>query len=176
MWEESPIPDGGPHPVPALWCILVELEGLPTLGKVVALITCVCLMTQSMGWHTELEYRVTVLWMEQNINTLCLRRHDRNVPCAVCYVRNRTTSIMVPAKMNCHSGWTREYYGYLISAYIGDHYRTQFICMDSDMEAIPGLLADTNGALFYHAEATCNGLSCGPYNTEKELNCVVCTK
>ena len=44
------------------------------------------------------------------------------------------------------------------------------------MEAIPGLLADTNGALFYHAEATCNGLSCGPYNTEKELNCVVCTK
>ena len=44
------------------------------------------------------------------------------------------------------------------------------------MEAIPGIPANTDGALFYHAEATCNGLSCGPYNTEKELNCVVCTK
>ena len=103
-------------------------------------------------------------------------RHERNVPCAVCYVQNRTTSIMIPAKMNCTSGWTREYYGYLMSAYVDTHYRTQFICMDRNMEAIPGLSANTNGALFYHAEATCNGLSCGPYNTEKELNCVVCTK
>ena len=102
--------------------------------------------------------------------------HDRNVPCAVCYVQNRTTSIMIPAKMNCHSGWTREYYGYLMSDYVVTHYRTQFICMDRNMEAIPGLQANTNGALFYHAEATCNGLSCGPYNTEKELSCVVCTK
>ena len=102
-------------------------------------------------------------------------RYNRNVPCAVCYVQNRTTSIMIPAKMNCTSGWTREYYGYLMSAHNIDH-RTQFICLDSNMEAIPGLLNSTNGALFYHAEATCNGLSCGPYNTEKELNCVVCTK
>ena len=110
-------------------------------------------------------------------------RQDHNVPCAVCYVQNRTTSIMIPAKMNCHSGWTREYYGYLMSTYSPNtshggnyHYRTQFICMDSNMEAIPGLQANTHGAVFYHAEATCNGLSCGPYNTEKELNCVVCTK
>ena len=82
---------------------------------------------------------------------------------------------MIPAKMNCPNGWTREYYGYLMSDASG-HSRTQFICMDRNMEAIPGLLADTDGALFYHAEATCNGLSCGHYNTEKELNCVVCTK
>ena len=33
--------------------------------------------------------------------------HNRNVPCAVCYVQNRTTSIMIPAKMNCPSGWIR---------------------------------------------------------------------
>ena len=109
--------------------------------------------------------------------------HDRNVPCAVCYVQNRTTSIMIPAKMNCTSGWTREYYGYLMSAYSPNipyrgnyHYRTQFICMDSNMAAIPESLANTDGALFHHAEATCNGLSCESYNTEKELNCVVCTK
>ena len=102
--------------------------------------------------------------------------NDLNVPCAVCYVQNRTTSIMVPAKMNCHSGWTRNTLPHVRS--INRHYHTQFICMYCNMEAIPGLLANTNtdSALFYHAEATCNGLSCGHYNTEKELNCVVCTK
>ena len=63
----------GSHPVPALWCILVELEGLTMISKVVALTTCACLMTQSMGWHTELEYRVAVQWVEQNTkNHLCL--------------------------------------------------------------------------------------------------------
>ena len=103
-------------------------------------------------------------------------RYNHNVPCAVCYVQNRTTSIMIPAKMTCHSGWTREYYGYLMSTKVVNHYRTQFICMDSNMEAIPGTQANTNGAVFYHTEATCNGLSCATYNTEKELNCVVCTK
>ena len=83
---------------------------------------------------------------------------------------------MVPAKINCPNGWTREYYGYLMSAHVLHGHHPQFICMDSNMEAIPGLPANTNGAVFYHAEATCNGLLCGPYNTEKELSCVVCTK
>ena len=48
--------------------------------------------------------------------------------------------------------------------------------MDHSMEAIPGMTGNTDGALFHHAEATCNGLSCTKYSTEKELNCVVCTK
>ena len=54
----------GPHPVPALWSTLAELGEITGIFKVVALTTCVCLMTQSMGWHTELEYRDTVLCME----------------------------------------------------------------------------------------------------------------
>ena len=86
MWEESPIPDGGPYPVPALWCILVELEELTGIFKVVALTTCACLMTQSMDCHTELECRDTVLCMEQNMNThLCLViRTEMFLCCLLC--------------------------------------------------------------------------------------------
>ncbi len=106
---------------------------------------------------------------------LASNKHDRNVPCAVCYVSNRTASVMIPARMNCYGNWTREYYGYLMAEYTG-HRRTEFVCMDHSMETLPGMTANTNGVLFHHAEATCNGLSCSKYNTEKELNCVVCTK
>ena len=44
-------------------------------------------------------------------------RHNHDVPCAVCYVTQRSTVNMVPAKYTCPSGWTREYYGYLMSEY-----------------------------------------------------------
>ncbi len=108
-------------------------------------------------------------------NPLGSNKHDRNVPCAVCCVSNRTALVMIPARMNCYGNWTREYYGYLMAEHRG-HRRTKFICMDHSMEVIPGMTANTNGAIFSHAEATCNGLSCSKYSTEKELNCVVCTK
>ncbi len=106
---------------------------------------------------------------------IATNKHDRNIPCAVCYVSSQTASIMIPAGMNCYGNWTREYYGYLMSDR-NTHRKTQFVCVDHSMEAIPGMSANTNGAMFYHAEATCNGLSCTKYSTEKELHCVVCTK
>ena len=56
--------------------------------------------------------------------------------------------------------------------------RTMFACVDEDQESIPGSQVNTNGALFYHDEASCSdaGLPCPPYNDDQELNCVVCTK
>ena len=103
-------------------------------------------------------------------------RNSGNAECAVCYVPNKMTSIMIPAKYNCPSGWTREYYGYLMSTSVRNHYRTQFVCVDKKMGYVPGSRPDSPAAVFYHAEATCTGLSCPRYNPEKELNCVVCTK
>ena len=37
--------------------------------------------------------------------------HKNNVPCSVCYVNNRPSVIMIPAKRNCVTGWTKEYEG-----------------------------------------------------------------
>ncbi len=54
--------------------------------------------------------------------------------------------------------------------------RTMLECVDRDQESLPGSSPNTNGVLFHHVEAACNGLPCPPYDPHKELNCVVCTK
>ena len=101
--------------------------------------------------------------------------HHHNVPCAVCYVSTRETVLMIPAKTSCPTAWTREYYGYLMTEHYR-HQRSNYECVDEDQESIAGSHANTNGALFYHVEANCNGMPCPPYDNTKELNCVVCTK
>ena len=103
---------------------------------------------------------------------------NHNVPCAVCYASTRVAMLMIPAKTQCPSSWTLEYVGYLMSEYYGSS-RSLFNCVDKDAESIPGITGsqNTNGALFYHVEATCNtGILCPPYDTERELTCAVCTK
>ena len=101
--------------------------------------------------------------------------HDHNVPCAVCSVTTRLQLLMIPAKTSCPTSWTREYYGYLMSQYHSYH-PSLYECVDKVQESVPGSQANTNGALFYHVEASCNGMQCPPYNNYKKLNCVVCTK
>ena len=49
-------------------------------------------------------------------------------------------------------------------------------CVDKDAESVPGSAGGINGATFYHVQVQCNGLLCPPYDKEKELACVVCTK
>jgi hypothetical protein len=100
--------------------------------------------------------------------------HNHNVPCAVCLAATRETVLMLPGKTTCPTSWTREYQGYIM-AERHDHHRSTFECVDRSQASVPGSSANTHGALFYHAEATCNGLPCPPYDTEKELTCAVCT-
>ena len=102
-------------------------------------------------------------------------RNQHNAPCAVCYIPTKHTVIMIPAKTTCHSGWTREYYGYLMAERVG-HQRTMYECVDSAMASISGSQNHIDGGHFYHVEAHCNGMACPPYNNYKELNCVVCSK
>ena len=101
---------------------------------------------------------------------------DYNVPCAVCYVSTRASVLMIPAKTQCPSTWTREYYGYLTAAHV-THYRSSFECVDNSPEAIPGSSSNLNGALFYYISTSCNqGLDCPPYESNRILSCAVCTK
>ena len=85
--------------------------------------------------------------------------------------------IMVPAKTECPSSWTREYYGYL-SAERGDagHYRSSFNCLDVNLETVPGERPNTDGALFAYVTTTCSGLQCPPYVSNQVVTCAVCTK
>ena len=101
---------------------------------------------------------------------------QHNVPCAVCYTSARGTVVMIPAQLTCPSSWTREYYGYLM-ANRNNHYRTMFECIDHSPQTVPGSSAETDGSLFFHTEVKCNyEISCPPYDTQKEVTCVVCTK
>ena len=103
-------------------------------------------------------------------------RYDHDVPCAVCHVSNRTAVYMVPAKYTCPTGWTREYYGYLMAEYTGNnHRRSQFTCVDTALKSV-GSSADHNGLLFYFVEGRCGSLPCPPYDTTREFSCAICTK
>ena len=49
-------------------------------------------------------------------------------------------------------------------------------CVDINPESVPGLNAYIAPTAFFEiVEPLCNGLSCAPYDDEKELTCVVCT-
>ena len=102
-------------------------------------------------------------------------RHD--IPCAVCHTSVRETALMIPAKTQCPPSWTHEYTGYLMAERVHSaHHRSMFECIDKDPESVPGSAARTDPALLTHTEATCGTLPCPPYDPQKELTCVVCTK
>ena len=115
-----------------------------------------------------------------NSNTL-----HQNVPCAVCYASARSSTLMIPAKIQCPPTWTREYYGYLSterakepSRVPSGHYRSSFNCVDVNPEIIENSHNNNDGALFYFALSACNtnGLRCPPYEHGRALSCAVCTK
>ena len=111
----------------------------------------------------------------EQTNALAANSHNTDVPCAVCYVPTRNALYMIPAKYTCPSGWTREYFGYLMSAYY-DHHQSQFSCVDHSLTPVTASSDDHYGFLFYTVEGVCGSLPCPPYNREKELSCAVCTK
>ena len=101
--------------------------------------------------------------------------HDHNVPCAVCYASMRDSVVMIPAKLSCPSGWTKEYYEYLMSENHLHNIAT-FECVDANPESVPGSPSDTQGGILKPVEASCNGMPCPPYHPAKELTCVVRSK
>ena len=57
-----------------------------------------------------------------------------------------------------------------------NYHRTMFECVDHPLQLLPGSEASTNGNLFFYTEVKCNGIACPPYDVQKEVTCVVCTK
>ena len=102
---------------------------------------------------------------------------NHNVPCAVCYVATRNGAVMIPAKTRCPTHWTLEYIGYLMAERHSHAGHSTYECVDKDPESVFGLNAyNTPLAHFYLVVPYCSGLSCAPYDDEKELTCVVCTR
>ena len=99
-----------------------------------------------------------------------------NIPCAVCYTPKRSSTIMIPALINCPKSYTKEYDGFLMSNH-KSFYRTEFVCVDKEMEVARGTHTHTNGAYMNPVEVDCNsGIDCSPYQGDNELTCVVCSR
>lgn len=103
---------------------------------------------------------------------------QQDVPCVFCNVKTRSSTVMVPGKTRCHSGWTLEYTGYLMSGYYSHDAATDYYCIDKDPEVITGggEERNDNGKVLYFVEARCGSLKCPPYVNGRELTCVVCSK
>ena len=104
--------------------------------------------------------------------------HDYNVPCALCEVQGRSSTLMIPGILTCPKGWTKEYQGYLMSSHNGHAANNHYSCMDQDMTYFPGTKANNDGLLFYTIEIENHPSLCPPFVecTGQELSCVVCTK
>ena len=67
---------------------------------------------------------------------------------------------MIPAKT---SGWTKEYYGYLMVEHISRKHCTEFLCIDKDLEPLPGSHQNINAGHFFYVEGYCDSIPCPPY-------------
>ncbi|KAL9974648.1 hypothetical protein ACROYT_G011709 [Oculina patagonica] len=127
------------------------------------------------GWQSR-SYMYGTEYEVSSFNPFKHNLHNHEAPCAVCYGKSRATKLMIPARNDCPSGWTEEYHGYLMAARSSHKHSTNFICVDSDAEFVPGSHADRDGALLYLVEGDCGSLPCLPYVSSRELTCAVCTK
>lgn len=82
---------------------------------------------------------------------------------------------MIPATINCPPRWVREYYGYLMTT-LKTLTMSTFVCVDQNAAPLPGGGDHDIAHDWYLVEALCNVLPCPPYNSYKELTCVVCSK
>ena len=104
--------------------------------------------------------------------------HYKAIPCAVCFSSNRSTKVMIPARIECPASWTREYYGYIMAEAVkhGSRHSTMYECVDHNAETLPDAGATGWPAALYLVEVVCESIACPPYSAEKELTCVMCTK
>lgn len=83
---------------------------------------------------------------------------DDDAPCAVCNVAHTSSVIMIPAKMTCPTGWSKEYAGVLTaSAQSSGHHIGEYLCVDENAEYLGEGTRQQNydGNLFYPVQAAC---------------------
>lgn len=99
-----------------------------------------------------------------------------DVPCAVCRVTTKTSTLMIPGRNICYPGWKLEYTGILTAGYHVHASASEYLCLDADAEAVDHSDDDDNGALFHYVIAQCTSLPCPPYKQNQHIACVMCSK
>ncbi|VDI24092.1 Hypothetical predicted protein [Mytilus galloprovincialis] len=100
---------------------------------------------------------------------------DEDIPCAVCRSKTASTTLMIPGRKSCFSGWSFEYTGLLASGSVF-HGPSSYICIDSHPEYLQAGKENKNGHLFYAVGFKCGSLPCPPYHDDRAAYCVICSK
>ena len=100
--------------------------------------------------------------------------NEQDQPCVVCQTDYSITH-MFPGRGNCFPGWTLQYTGYLMSTRHDHVFNSDFICMDSDPEALAHGGTNDNQGILYLVEGRCGSLPCPPYVDGREIACAVCS-
>ena len=105
-------------------------------------------------------------------------RYHTNLPCALCYTTTKSTSFMLPGRYTCPSGWSSEYTGYIMTEFTGNNRpgRRDTICVDQDAEGASLGIITAHPAMLFLMQTSCIGLDCPPFDSQKPLTCVVCSK
>jgi hypothetical protein len=82
---------------------------------------------------------------------------------------------MIPGRQACYNGWKMEYEGFIASGHV-IYSASNYICIDRNPEYIPSGKAGIDGHLMYMVGIKCGPLPCPPYDNNRKLNCVVCSK
>lgn len=103
---------------------------------------------------------------------------DLAPPCAVCRAIRRTTTVTIPAKPTCPPGWTREYFGYMMSSYFGHAHQADPVCVDHNPDIVAGSQGNQNGILLYFIRVICRAgsIPCGRYKSNLAITCAVCSR
>lgn len=98
------------------------------------------------------------------------------VPCVLCLTRGPAKVMVIPGRTKCYPGWSREYSGYLMTAYKGHKGRSKHVCVDRYAQRAFFVPQNHHQALLHYVEAKCGALPCPPYCDGLELMCVVCSQ
>ena len=88
--------------------------------------------------------------------------YNKDVPCAVCRRRGKSSVLMIPGKQTCYSGWKAEYTGFLMTEH-KNHNNKDYVCVDKDATPVDSDATNSNHALLYAVRTTCGSLRCPPY-------------
>jgi hypothetical protein len=103
------------------------------------------------------------------------RHTDLDPLCAVCRTPYSTT-VMIPGTNTCGAGWLRQYFGFLMAGGYGDAAGSEFICVDHVMASADHSNLDQDGKSLFYTETHCGSLPCTPYEGQRTVLCVVCSK
>ena len=110
--------------------------------------------------------------VEYEIGGVNSHADERNMPCALCKVTGRSTTVMIPSHYECPQDWRREYNGYIMAGHYNQDGSSMYNCIDKNFEQIPGSGSNDNGHRLYTIYAVCgNYFPC----SSTELTCVVCS-